>query len=72
MHAWKLMHGNQEVPVLPATLRRQRAGGGTHKGTPLTHGAGKSDCRAVPVKAPNKGENRRRGWREGGGSRRTQ
>ena len=66
------MHGNQEVPVLPAAMRKQRAGEGTHKGTPRMHGAGKSDSREVPEKAPNKGENRRRGWREDGGSRRTQ
>jgi len=33
--------------VLPATLRKQRAGGGTPKGTPLMYGAGKSDCRVV-------------------------
>ena len=50
------MHGNQEVPVLPAAVRKQRAGGGTHKGTPFMYGAGKSDCRIVPEKVPNKGE----------------
>jgi len=48
------MHGNQEVPVLPAALRKRRAGRGTHKGTPFMHGAGKSDCCVVPEKAPNK------------------
>jgi RNA-directed DNA polymerase len=70
------MHGNQEVPVPPAVLRKRRAGGGTHKGTPLMYGAGKSDRRVVPVKVPNKGDPcggiRRRNRREGGGSRRTQ
>jgi len=50
------MHGNQEVPVLPAALRKQRAGGGTPKGNLLMHGAGKSDCRIVPEKVPNKGD----------------
>jgi|SRR5271168_1597612 len=49
------MHGNQEVPVLPAAVRKRRAGGGTHKGNLLMHGAGKSDCRVVPEKASNKG-----------------
>src|SRR5450755_128651 len=49
------MHGNQEIPVPPAVLRKQRAGGGTHKDTPLMHGAGKSDRSEVPEKAPNKG-----------------
>jgi hypothetical protein len=66
------MHGNQEVPVLPAALRKRRTGEGTHKGKPLMDGTGKSDCRIVPEKVPNKGENLRRDWREGGGSRRTQ
>ena len=28
--------------MLPAAVRKRRAGGGTHKGTPLMHGAGKS------------------------------
>ncbi len=60
------MHGNREVPVLPAAVRKRRAGEGTHKGTPLMHGAGKSDSRVVPEKVPNKGVNRRRDWREGG------
>ncbi len=36
-------HGNQEIPALSAVLRKRRAGRGTHKGTPFTHGAGKSD-----------------------------
>ncbi len=71
-HAGKLDTGNQEVPVLPAAVRKRRAGGGTRKGTPLMYGAGKSDCRVVPEKVPNKGGSRRRDWREGGGSRRTQ
>ena len=76
-HAWNSMQGNQEVPVLPAAVRKRRAGGGTHKGHLLMHGAGKSDCRVVPEKAPNKGiprrgGNLRRGGREGGGLRRTQ
>jgi RNA-directed DNA polymerase len=53
------MHGNQEIPVSPAARRKQRAGGGTHQGTPLAHGAGKSDCRVVPEKAPNRGESPR-------------
>jgi len=56
--------------VLPVVVRRQRAGGGTRKGTPFMYGAGKSDCCVVPVKVPNKpprGE--RRDWREGSGSR---
>ncbi len=70
------MHGNQEIPVLPAAPRKRRAGGETHKGNTLAYGAGKSDCRVVPVKVPNKGDPRgetpRRNWREGGGSRRTQ
>jgi hypothetical protein len=48
-------HGNQEVPVLPAAVRKRRAGGGTHKGTLLMHDAGKSDCRVVPEKDPNNG-----------------
>jgi hypothetical protein len=60
------MHGNREVPVQPAAMRKVRAGEGTHKGTPLMHGAGKSDSREVPEKVPNKGGNRRRDWREGG------
>src|ERR1035441_7859815 len=49
------MHGNREIPVLPAAVRKRRAGGGTHKGTPLMNGAGKSDSCAVPEKDPNKG-----------------
>lgn len=53
MHAWKLDVGNQEIPVLPVVVRRQRAGGGTRKGNPLMYGAGKSDCCVVPVKVPN-------------------
>src|ERR1700722_10530068 len=52
------MHGNQEIPLLPAALRKRRTGEGTHKGAPLMHGDGKSDCRVVPEKVPNKGENR--------------
>jgi hypothetical protein len=66
------MHGNQEIPVLPAALRTRRAGRGTHKDKPFAHGAGKSDCCVVPEKVPNQGQNRRRGWREGGRSGRTQ
>jgi len=66
------VHGNQEVPVLPAALRKRRAGRGTHKGNPFMYGAGKSDRRVVPEKVPNKGESQRRDWREGGGLRRTQ
>jgi hypothetical protein len=50
------VHGNQEVPVSPAAVRKQRAGGGTDKGNPLVYGAGKSDCRVVPGKVPNKGD----------------
>jgi hypothetical protein len=49
------MHGNQEVPVLPAAVRKQRAGEGTDKGKPLVNGAGKSDCRVLPEKVSNKG-----------------
>ena len=49
------MHGNQEIPVPPVAVRKRRAGGKAHKGNLLMHGAGKSDCRAVPEKAPNKG-----------------
>jgi hypothetical protein len=49
------MHGNQEIPVSPAALRKRRAGGGTQKDTPLMHDAGKSDCRVVPEKVPNNG-----------------
>ena len=41
------MHGNQEIPVLPAALRKRRAGRRTHKGTSFMHDAGKSDCRVV-------------------------
>jgi hypothetical protein len=41
------MHGNQEIPVLPAALRKRRAGRGTHKDKPFAHGAGKSDCCVV-------------------------
>jgi len=66
------MHGNQEIPELPAALRKRRAGRRTRKGTSFMNGTGKSDCRVVPEKVPNKGENPRRDWREGGGSRRTQ
>ena len=65
-------HGNQEIPVLPMAVRKRWAGEGTHKGAPLAYGAGKSDRREVPKKDPNKGESRRRDWREDGGSRRTQ
>jgi hypothetical protein len=50
------MHGNQEIPVLPATVRTWRAGRRTHKGTFFMHGAGKSDCCVVPVRVPNKGD----------------
>ena len=65
-------HGNQEIPVAPLVLRKRGAGGGTHKGTLFTNAAGKSDHCEVPEKALNKGrKDRRRGWREGGGSRRT-
>ena len=35
------MHGNQEIPVPPAAVRKQWAGGGTHKGTLLVYGVGK-------------------------------
>ena len=49
------MHGNQEVPVSPAAVRKRRAGDGTRKGKPLMHEAGKPDCRVVPEKAPNDG-----------------
>ena len=49
------MHGNQEIPVAPAALRKQRAGRGTQKGTLFMYATGKSDCRIVPKKAPNKG-----------------
>jgi hypothetical protein len=49
------MHGNQEIPMLPAALRKRRAGGGTHKGKPLMYGTGKSDCCVVPEKVPNNG-----------------
>ena len=48
------MHGNQEIPVPPVAVRKRRAGGGTHKGNLLMHGAGKSDCRVLRVKVPNK------------------
>jgi hypothetical protein len=41
------MHGNQEIPELPAAVRKRRAGGGTHKGNPFMYGAGKSDRRVV-------------------------
>jgi len=37
------MHGNQEIPVALAALRKRRAGRGTQKGTPFMHAAGKSD-----------------------------
>jgi len=37
------MHGNQEIPVLSAALRKRWAGEGTQKGKPLMNGAGKSD-----------------------------
>jgi len=60
------MHGNREIPVLPAAVRKPRAGGGTCKGTPLVNGAGKSDSRVVPEKVPNKGGSLRRDWRKGG------
>jgi hypothetical protein len=50
------MHGNQEIPVSPAALRKWRAGRRTHKGTSFMHDAGKSDCRVVPEKVPNKGD----------------
>ena len=54
------MHGNQEIPELPASLRRRRAGRRTRKGTSFMNGSGKSDCRVVPEKVSNKGENPRR------------
>ena len=41
-------------PVSPAAMRKRRAGEGTYKGTSLMYGAGKSDRRLVPDKAPNK------------------
>ena len=50
------MHGNQEIPVLPAAVRKQRAGRRTHKGTTNMYSAGKSDCCVVPEKVPNKGD----------------
>ena len=31
------MHGNLEIPVSPAAMRKRRAGEGTHKGTPLMY-----------------------------------
>jgi hypothetical protein len=62
------MNGNREIPAPPAAVRKRRAGRGTQKGTPFMYGAGRSDCRVVPEKAPNKGEGLRRGRREGGGS----
>jgi hypothetical protein len=49
------MHGNQEVPVSPAALRKRRAGRRTHKVKSFMHDAGKSDCRVVPEKVPNNG-----------------
>src|ERR1700675_1097343 len=49
------MHGNQEIPVLPATLRKRRAGRRTREGTSFMNGTGKSDHRVVPEKVPNKG-----------------
>jgi len=49
------MHGNQEVPVTPAAVRKRWAGRRTYKGTSFMHDAGKSDCRVVPEKAPNNG-----------------
>jgi hypothetical protein len=52
------MHGNQEIPVLPAAVRKRRAGRGTHKGNPFMDGTGKSDCRVVPKKVLNKGDPR--------------
>jgi hypothetical protein len=66
------MHGNQEIPVAHAAMRKRRAGRGTPKGTPFVNAAGKSDHCVIPEKAPNKEENQRRSRREGGGSRRTQ
>ena len=65
------MHGNQEIRVALAALRKRRAGRGTQKGTPSMYAAGKSDYCVVPEKVPNKGESLRRNWREGSGSRRT-
>ena len=58
--------------MAPFVLRKRGAGGGTHKGTLFTNAAGKSDHCVIPEKAPNKArKGRRRGWREGGGSRGT-
>ena len=49
------MHGNQEIPELPAILRERWAGRRTRKGTSFMNGSGKSDCRVVPEKVSNKG-----------------
>jgi hypothetical protein len=49
------MHGNQEVPVLSAALRKRRAGRGTHKGKPFMNGAGKSDRRVLTEEGSEQG-----------------
>ena len=41
------LHGNQEIPVGHAAMRKRRAGRGTQKGTPFENAAGKSDHCAV-------------------------
>jgi hypothetical protein len=48
------VHGNQEVPVALAAMRKRRAGRGTQKGTPFVNAAGKPDRCVIPEKAPNK------------------
>src|ERR1035438_10741349 len=52
--------GLSEIPVLHAILRERWAGRRTRKGTSFMNGSGKSDCRVVPEKVSNKGENPRR------------
>src|SRR5208283_1523432 len=47
--------GTRRSRCCPQPPRKRRAGGGTHQGNPLMHGAGKSDCCVVPGKVPNKG-----------------
>jgi len=49
------MHGNQEIPASPRSPEKNGGPEGrTDKGNPLMHGAGKSDCRVVPVKVSNR------------------
>ena len=43
------VYGNQEIPVAPAVLRKQRAGRRTLKGASFVYAAGKSDHRVVPM-----------------------